>query len=742
MDDRVHLLGIRHHGPGSAALLVRALNTLDPAYVLIEGAPEADELLPYVGKEGMRPPVALLHHVVDRPQSALFSPFTEYSPEWQAILWAQRRGRPVRSIDWPAGAALAAYEAHPQDGAGRPDPLDALAEAAGYGDGESFWNALVEQGGRASQALDVFRSIGDAMAEARAAQEAEGVEPEASWREPRREASMRTHIRQALKDHDGSIAVVVGAWHVPALRAKITAADDKALLKDLPRLKVESTWVPWTDRRLSMASGYGAGVLSPGWYRHLWGFYSQNDVASVETFAAVWQAKTAALLRGEGFSASTASAIEAARLSLGLAAIRGVPFPGLTEMHDAALSSLCHGNEAAMALVTERLYLGDRVGQIDASVPQMPLAEDLALWQRKTKLKPEAVDSEVKLDLRTEAGLLKSTLLHRLNLIRVPWGQLIEAEAGRGTFREIWRLRWEPEYSVALAEALVFGVTVEQAAAGSALAQAEATTSITSLTELIQATLLADLGDAANGCIDRLQRSAVYSSDMTDLMNAVPPLVRVLRYGTARKLPKDAIALLIRALAAEVNAGARTGSHHLDESTADQRWSAMAAYDEALGLWGDEALLEAWQRELGLMVDDDQVAPAIAGLSLRRLHGHSWGLPAVAAAFSRHIDGQPPATAGAFLESFLRGSAEVLLQDLPLLHLVDQWLSGLPEQDFLESLPLLRRSFSAFDPTTKRRLVSALDEGVQQSNVYREEGDSSVFQEALPLLYQILGMPS
>lgn len=739
MEERVHLLGIRHHGPGSAALLVRALDALDPACVLIEGPPEADNLLSYVGRVGMRPPVALLHHVADQPQSALFSPFTEYSPEWQAILWALGHARPLRSIDWPAAAALAALETHPHDGAGRPDPLDALAEAAGYSDGESFWNALVEQGGREAQALDVFRAIGDAMTEARAAQEEDGVTEGPSWREPRREASMRNHIRQALKDHEGPIAVVVGAWHVPALRSRATVADDRALLKDLPKVKVESTWVPWTDRRLSTASGYGAGVISPGWYRHLWSLYSQKDAVSVETFAAVWQAKTAALLRGEGFPASTASAIDAARLALGLAALRGIPVPGLTEMHDAALSSLCHGNEAAMTLVTERLYFGDRVGEIDSSVPQMPLAEDLALWQRKTRLKPEALDSEVKLDLRTEAGLLKSTLLHRLNLIRVPWGQLVEAEAGRGTFREVWHLRWEPEFSVALAEALVFGVTVEQAAAGSALVQAEVATSIATLTELIQATLVADLGEAASGCIDRLQRTAVHSSDMTDLMNAVPPLVRILRYGTARKLPKEAIVSLIGALAAEVNAGARTGSHHLDQPTADQRWSAMVAYDEALALWGDEALLQAWQRELALMVDDDQVAPTVAGLSLRRLHGRPWKLPAVAAAFSRHI-GQPPAAAGAFLESFLRGSAEVLLQDQPLLHLVDQWLTGLPEEDFLESLPLLRRSFSAFDPTAKRRLVSTLGEA-QQSNVGHEAADSSAFQEALPLLHQILGIP-
>ena len=39
---------------------------------------------------------------------------------------------------------------------------------------------------------------------------------------------------------------------------------------DCPRRKVTTTWVPWTHQRLSAASGYGAGIASPGWYHHLW----------------------------------------------------------------------------------------------------------------------------------------------------------------------------------------------------------------------------------------------------------------------------------------------------------------------------------------------------------------------------------------------------------------------------------------------------------------------------------------
>ena len=75
---------------------------------------------------------------------------------------------------------------------------------------------------------------------------------------------MRLAIADALKETDGPIAAVCGAWHVPALRRKAPKAEDKALLKDLPKLKVAATWAPWTNTRLTIASGYGAGISSPG----------------------------------------------------------------------------------------------------------------------------------------------------------------------------------------------------------------------------------------------------------------------------------------------------------------------------------------------------------------------------------------------------------------------------------------------------------------------------------------------
>jgi hypothetical protein len=755
MDERLHIFGIRHHGPGSAALLKCALDALNPSSVLIEGPPEADNLIAFATAAGMKPPVALLVHAAADANAAFFSPFAEFSPEWQAIHWALSHGKPVRFIDWPGGIIIhqmiAAKDKDPEELEvhADSDPLDGIAVAAGFTDGEAFWNGLIEQGGlgrgadRDANALEVFKAIEQAMSEIRS--QADETRSERSRaRDAQREAWMRIHIRQALKEYEGPIAAIVGAWHVSALREKTSAATDKTLVKDLAREKVEVTWVPWTNSRLSAGSGYGAGVISPGWYSHLWHLYTRQTSTAPADFAAQWQAKTAALLRREGYATSTASAIEAARLCLTLAALRERSIPGLDEMRESALAALCYGEDVPLRLIERKLYIGELVGEIDESVPQMPLARDLALWQRKTRLKPEDVETEVKLDLRSEAGLLKSTLLHRLVILNVPWGKLIEAEAGRGTFREVWRLQWVPELSVSLAEALVYGGTIEQAAGNAQIERSQKSSSISELAELIRAALIADLPVAAKACIARLQETAADASEVTELMQAVVPLMRVLRYGTARELPEAELRSLIHALSVEVNAGIRLASHNLDEDAASARVGAMRAYDEAIHLFPDESLIGSWRQQLEAMIDDNQVAAQVAGLSLRRLHDlRVWDAPHVASAFSLHTQGETPQRAGAFLENFLSGGSEVLLQDQPLLQLIDDWICTLTEKDFVESLPLLRRSFSGFDAVGRKRLMGQIARGAHQSTHPADVShaqSSDAFDRALPLLYQILGI--
>lgn len=97
----VHILGIRHHGPGSARSVRAALETIRPDVVLVEGPGDADEILPLAGDKEMRPPVAILIYATADPRQAVYYPFAVFSPEWQAIQYALERNVPLRFVDLP-----------------------------------------------------------------------------------------------------------------------------------------------------------------------------------------------------------------------------------------------------------------------------------------------------------------------------------------------------------------------------------------------------------------------------------------------------------------------------------------------------------------------------------------------------------------------------------------------------------------------------------------------------------------
>lgn len=438
-------------------------------------------------------------------------------------------------------------------GAVRIDPIGVLSEAAGYDDAERWWEDVVEhrgvghgeRGGAGPERdpLAPFAVLAEAMAALRETYGDAGLPADRV-----REAYMRLQLRTARKEFSGPVAVVCGAWHVPALAGKTTTvAADRALLRGLPKVKAEMTWVPWTHRRLARHSGYGAGIESPGWYAHL---FSADD-RPVER----WMTKAARLLRDEDRTVSSAHVIEAVRLATTLAALRGRPLPGLTETTDAMRAVMCEGSDVPLMLVQDRLVVGEVLGEVPDASPAVPLQRDLTRAQRTLRLRPEAMERALDLDLRKETDIARSQLLHRLRLLGVGWGEPGRGRAGTGTFRESWRLAWEPELSVRVAEAGMWGTTVLSAATAKARSQTVSATALASVTALAEQCLLAELPDALPVVMRALADRAALDTDVGHLAGALPALARSLRYGDVRSTGTAALGEVAVGLAERICVG-------------------------------------------------------------------------------------------------------------------------------------------------------------------------------------------
>jgi len=758
----VEVFGIRHHGPGSARSLVAALMDYQPDAVLIEGPADADPLLGWVLADDMTPPLALLGYAADRPQTAAFWPYAVFSPEWQAMRYALQHGVEVAFCDLPAAAVLSRWprqmtpgeadddreptpEEEPAEGLQtislqQHDPLAVLAHAAGYDDPERWWDDLVES---RLDSSSPFPLITDAMAELRMIMGQDGRYAE---REARREAYMRQQIRAALKRGRERVAVVCGAWHAPLLRWPLPpASSDIRTLRGMPRRKIILTWVPWTHQRLASATGYGAGVASPGWYHHLWIAPDRPIVR--------WLTKVAQALRTRDLPVSSAHVIEAVRLAETLASLRGRPLAGLTEVTEATRAVLCDGDELAVRYITDHLVVGQALGSVNQGVPTVPLEADLVRTCRTLRVTREAQARFHDLDLRRPIDQARSRLFHRLRLLGLGW--IVPAESGvqsQGTFRETWESRWEPEYSVAIVEASVWGTTVESAAT-ERVQKIIDEGSLVELTQAVERCLLAGLPRALDRLLATLADKAALDADVVHLMDALPALARAQRYGDVRQTDTSALGKVSEVLVVRICAGLPNAVASLDATNAATMRRRIDDVHAAIGLltesakhaqdWTDATRSDVgarWLDTLATMIDRTDVHGLLLGRIVRLLLDAD-RLSDVPVRLARALSaGVPAADKAAWVDGFFSDGALLLVHDAELRRLLDEWVSQLDEAQFVDMLPLLRRTFGTFAPAERQAIAERIALGTRSvDRQLSEEVDLELAAPALATVDLILG---
>ncbi|GLY77516.1 DUF5682 family protein [Actinoallomurus iriomotensis] len=206
----VTFIGVRHHSPACARLVRRTIETLRPAYVLVEGPADVndrlDELL-----LGHQLPIAIFSHYRDDERAHLsWAPFCAYSPEWVALTVGRAHGAKLRFIDLPAWhPALAGRRNRYADAEQRyADAADRLCRAFAVDNVDALWDRLVEvepDDGLEERLATYFDLVRG--------------ETETGEDDTAREAYMAAWVRAAAADAgDRPVVVVTGGFHRPALR--------------------------------------------------------------------------------------------------------------------------------------------------------------------------------------------------------------------------------------------------------------------------------------------------------------------------------------------------------------------------------------------------------------------------------------------------------------------------------------------------------------------------------------------
>ncbi|MEV6848219.1 DUF5682 family protein [Actinoplanes sp. NPDC051411] len=693
-DDRVQLIGVRHHSPTLAAAVPALLDAFAPATLLVELPPEMQPWWRWLADPATVAPVAL---AAASPEGSLaFYPFADFSPELAALRWALRRDVPVICCDLPLGRVA-------RRSPDTPALYGRIAAGLSGRAGDDLWDRWIEATAPGSPPDAVRRA---ALAAGWALRQGE-VDP----LDLRREAWMRGRLAAT----EGRVSVVVGAFHAPVLL-------DGPVLSEGAASDAVISLVPYTFDLLDARSGYPAGIRDPRWQQAV--HDCGADPARMQRAADRFAVEVTRELRAQGQPAGPGEAAEVARLASDLARLRSLPAPGRGELVEALQTVLAQGAPVGrgrgVARAMETVLIGRSRGRLPAGAPVSGLRPAVEAEIARLKLPgPGAPARVMRLDpLRSPTDHARSLAIRRLNACGAAYGSPGTAGPAPGgeALTTSWRLEWTPTTDAGLAVAGPHGVTLAQAAEGLLGARRRREQQAGGPTA---EQALAGLADAA-GCslpglvglrLADVRQAVGHGGDISQILAALRLLRRIAGDaaagrpdGTARSAESDAAqSSLIDGVRDDLHAaavgavGGLAGSNRVEDARAlhdlvreaDDAGRALRLEQAIRTLARDGSpLMRGAASAVGVLLGHEEPAPFGRRLA-------SWADLPDAGATDR-LRGALSAAGG-----LLQSGGEALE---PLLNAVDR----MPDDDFVRRLPALRGGFDALSPADRDRLLSTI----------------------------------
>lgn len=699
-DARVVFFPVRHHSPACARIIRQLIEVMRPAAVLIEGPSDfndqmAELALPHQLPIAIYSYVKLVMEDEIEIRRGAFYPFSEYSPEWQAMLGGREFGAAVRFIDLPWGAMAAPQEiAHRYaDAELRTSPyIPQLCKELGVESFDDAWDTLFE-----IEELSVAAYLHRAHYFCCSLRLSD---PQIRQTDIEREAFMAGMIRAAMDELDGRILVVTGGFHSLALFERIHA--DECPLPELPPLPEERgiALTPYSYERLDNLRGYESGMPNPGFYHHMWKF---NDYRGL-----LAQVTTRLRERGQIVSAADLIAVETSANALAM--LRGHDRVWRRDVIDGVIAALVK-DELAYDLrhpfleAVFEVFRGKERGQLAEGTTLPPLVVQIRELLASQGLQPETESRETRLDLAQLPDLKKSRILHQVRILSLPGYQQTRAsDVTAERIEERWSILWTPEFEAACIEAAIYGATLEDSARAKLFetaARIEEANAAAAAQLLLDAALMG-LPDSAVEFYDRLNQLIVQDGGFFTVASALAKLLYLYRFdaalGTSRntdvgELLKTAFR---RSLWLMETMGAVTGE---DKPLMDGLRAVLETYERCAPLldYPREDFTDVFRR---VAADHDQT-PLMRGA----VTGILWSLG------SGDVDLQSfaePEQLGDFLTGLFYLAREVVQREPALIQRIDAIMLRYDEQGFLTALPSLRLAFSFFLPREKYHLTRTL----------------------------------
>ena len=719
----VAIFPVRHHSPRTSATLRAFLDATQPEVVMVEAPGDAGAVIERLFDADTEPPVAILGYRTEgAPASGLY-PLASYSPEYVAMRWAHEHGARIECIDITTGqrivyderaAALAALEAKiaaetvtdPDAVTDDSDADESLAIARGFRSFEELWEAWFEA--PAFDPADFRRALlaWCDLVRGRHARELDRA----------RDARMAIHVLDELGrgTAPARLAVVVGGAHAAALLAlDVDLALDRLVTDTTP---TAITLIPYSFTRLAAQVGYGAGNRAPRYYQRAHDRGCDYTRATLEILIEFTEH-----LRLRGFAASLADTIEAYRLAVALTQLRGKHAPGLDELRDATVATLCRGERAHVDSFLWPAVIGQAIGKVGIRIGQNSLQGEFWREVRARRLPATDEPEPFSLKLADPVQIEASVFLHRLRLADVPYATYRGAQAGGSDepggaealarVREHWDAQWTPATDVALVERIVLGDTLQQVVERTLGDRLPLATTAAAAAHVLMEAVVARAPQVIALALTATERLTAVDDDLASLARAARALSGLVSYGTSRGT-ELAAADIIAALLDKTFTRAVLrveGAGHGDDAAVVPAREAMRILHE-LALAQPLVDRELWFTTAAQLVERDRLHPSCAGLLAGLLYlGERLTETEIATLVGRRLGSAVDPRAGAaFLEGFLEVNALVLVKNRAIVAALDGFLQAVDAEHFRDVVPLLRRAFAGLGATERRYLLEHL----------------------------------
>ncbi len=713
--------GVRHLSPAAAFQLRKALDQAEPELVLVEGPSDLNSQMEWLCHPGTRFPAAILAYTRQPPVRTVLWPFAVYSPEIQAILWANEHGVECRFMDLPSSVFLALRPwpapVREEDGEAEEAPTTEsvyqLLETVTGEDHDTFWERNFEQLGDGED----FRTVNGTFGRQLRAAAGESGRDQAET--VVREAYMKRVIAQAAASgiSPEKIFCVCGSFHVAGLEENAPMTDEEE--RSLPRADSRATLMPYSYYRLSSRSGYGAGNRAPAYFELLWDALNGGGIRET---AYLYLTRLAAAHRKAGNLVSSAEVIEAARLADTLAALRGSRYPTLSDLRDASVATMGHGSFSELALAAADTEIGRTIGFLPEGVARTSVQEDFYRQLKELRLERFRtaegqrldLDLREKLNVKSEAAALgdlrRSFFLHRLRVLGVRFANLLPSRQEGASWGEYWELRWTAEVEIQVVESALLGDTIEGAAAFALKERSDESASIAEAAAIFQDAFLCGMPAAASHALSVLQGLSVDSAGIDQVAETASQLSLVVRYGNLRRFDPAPVVPLIEQLYL------RACLTLADACVCDAKAAPAVtqAMDRLNTLQLSHDFLEEgrWLDLLASLSDRDDLNTRCSGFAMAiLLERGKADEELLAREVSRRLSPGVPAELGAgWFEGLAGKNRYALIARLSLWRHLDDYLSGLDEDAFRRALVFLRRAFADFSPGEKNDIAENLGE--------------------------------